>query len=82
MPCIGFRERGGIPRNLNHALGARNVAQRLGDKRGVTIGVLHARIQKRRHLLRVSQMLGNIVTSRRFTHCAILSYPNPQPTGQ
>ena len=34
----------GILRNLGHALGAGNIAQRLGDKRGVAIGLLQARL--------------------------------------
>ena len=52
-----------IFRNLGHALGAGNIAQRFGDKRGIAIGLFQARLQIRSHFLRSAKVLGNIVPS-------------------
>ena len=56
-----FAGQAGIACNLRHALGAGDVAQRLGNERGVAIGLLHASFQVCGHFLRCAKVLGDVV---------------------
>lgn len=68
-----FARQASILCNLAHAFGPGNIAQRFGDKRGIAIGLLRARLQIRHHFLRSTKVLGDIVASgRSFAHHALL----------
>ena len=56
-----FAGEAGIACDLRHALGAGDVAQRLGNERGVAVGLLHAGFQVSGHFLRRAKVLGDVV---------------------
>ena len=56
-----FPGQAGIVRDLRHAPGAGDVAQRLGDERSVAVGLCHARVQIRGGFLRGAKVVRDIV---------------------
>ena len=58
-----FAGQPGIAGNLSHTLGTGNIAKCLGDEGSISICLFEASLQVSGHLLRSSEMFGNVVAS-------------------